>query len=212
MILLKKGDVFGEYELTEMGKMASNINEIHCLAISDLIFNEKAFSNLNVMELVSVLSVFCDIRLSDDNKIYSIDYVSANDKIKTAVKKIKSMYNKYYDEETTYETNFMFNYEIQYDLIEMVYKWANCDDEVQCQLIIKEMEQWDIYIGNFTKAILKICNIAMEMENICLIQNNLELLSVLKEVSHTLMKFIVTISHYIYKIFVIYIWHLNPKI
>ena len=34
-----------------MGKMASNINEIHCLAISDLIFNEKAFSNLNVMEL-----------------------------------------------------------------------------------------------------------------------------------------------------------------
>ena len=189
---IKKGDVFGEYELTEMGKMASNINEIHCLAISDLIFNEKAFSNLNVMELVSVLSVFCDIRLSDDNKIYSIDYVSANDKIKTAVKKIKSMYNKYYDEETTYETNFMFNYEIQYDLIEMVYKWANCDDEVQCQLIIKEMEQWDIYIGNFTKAILKICNIAMEMENICLIQNNLELLSVLKEVSHTLMKFIVT--------------------
>jgi hypothetical protein len=189
---IKKGDVFGEYELTEMGKMASNINEIHCLAISDLIFNEKAFSNLNVMELVSVLSVFCDIRLSDDNKIYSIDYVSANDKIKTAVKKIKSMYNKYYDEETTYETNFMFNYEIQYDLIEMVYKWANCDDEIQCQLIIKEMEQWDIYIGNFTKAILKICNIAMEMENICLIQNNLELLSVLKEVSHTLMKFIVT--------------------
>ena len=86
----------------------------------------------------------------------------------------------------------MFNYEIQYDLIDMVYKWANCDDEVQCQLIIKEMEQWDIYIGNFTKAILKICNIAMEMENICLIQNNLELLSVLKEVSHTLMKFIVT--------------------
>tara|TARA_B100001093_G_scaffold519498_1_gene608809 strand:+ start:1632 stop:4127 length:2496 start_codon:yes stop_codon:yes gene_type:complete len=189
---IKKGDVFGEYELTEMGKMASNINEIHCLAISDLIFNEKAFSNLNVMELVSVLSVFCDIRLSDDNKIYSIDYVSANDKIKTAVKKIKSMYNKYYDEETTYETNFMFNYEIQYDLIEMVYKWANCNDEVQCQLIIKEMGQWDIYIGNFTKAILKICNIAMEMENICLIQNNLELLSVLKEVPHTLMKFIVT--------------------
>ena len=55
---IKKGDVFGEYELTEMGKMASNINEIHCLAISDLIFNEKAFSNLNVMELVSVLSSF----------------------------------------------------------------------------------------------------------------------------------------------------------
>ena len=54
------------------------------------------------------------------------------------------------------------------------------------------MEQWDIYIGNFTKAILKICNIAMEMENACLIQNNLELLKTLREVSEKLKKFIVT--------------------
>ena len=163
---IKKGDEFGEYELTEMGKMASNINEIHSLAISDLLHNEHIFSNLNVVELVSVLSIFCDIRLSDDNKIFSIESTNVNENIRKNIKMIKKVIDCYYDKETFYETNFTFNYTIQYDLVEMVYKWANCNDEVQCQLIIKEMEQWDIYIGNFTKAILKICNIAMELENV----------------------------------------------
>jgi len=188
---ITKGDKFQEYDLTEMGKMASNINEIHCLAIAELV-NENVFTNLNVLELTSALSVFSDLRLPDNNKIHNIDYVNTNDKVKLTVKKIKKVYDKYYDEETCYETNFMFNYNIQYDLIEMVYKWANSDDEIECQNIIKEMEQWDIYIGNFTKAILKICNIAMEMENVCLIQNNLELLKTLREVSIKLKKFIVT--------------------
>ena len=160
--------------------------------MADLIYNKNVFENLNVIELTSVLSIFCDIRLSEENTIFSIDYVNANNKIKNSVRMIKQVYEKYYDEETSYETNFMFNYEIRYDLIEMVYRWASSTNEVECQLIIKEMEEWDIYIGNFTKAILKICNIAMELENVCLIQNNLELLTILKQVSDTLKKFIVT--------------------
>uniref|UniRef100_A0A6C0LWY7 Helicase n=1 Tax=viral metagenome TaxID=1070528 RepID=A0A6C0LWY7_9ZZZZ len=186
------GENEGEYELTEMGKMASNVNEIHYLAISDIIFNQNAFIGLSVTELTSVLSVFCDIRLSDENRIFSVDYVNTNDNVKKSVKMIKKAYDKYYDEETTYETNFMFKYELQYDLIEIVQKWANSEDAIACQNIIKEMEQWGIYIGNFTKAILKICNIAMELENVCLIQNNLELLKTLREVSDKLKKFIVT--------------------
>jgi len=179
-------------ELTEMGKMASNINEIHCLVIADLLVNDNLFSSLNVIEITSVLSIFCSIRLSDNYKIFSINYANANDKIKSSVKKIEKSLNKYYDEETMFETNFLFNYEIQYDLVEIVYKWASCEDEIECQNIIKEMGQWDIYIGNFTKAILKICNIASELENVCLIQNNLDLLKKLREVSNKLKKFIVT--------------------
>ena len=189
---IARGDCLNEYDLTEMGKMASNINEIHCLAIADLLVNENAFAELDVFELTSALSVLCDLRLSDNNKIHNIDYVNTNEKVKKTVKKIKNVYNKYYDEETRYETNFMFNYNIQYDLIEIVYKWAKSEDELECRLIIKDMEKWDIYIGSFTKAILKICNIAMEMENVCLIQNNLDMLKKLREVSNKLKKFIVT--------------------
>tara|TARA_B100000795_G_scaffold33647_1_gene22177 strand:- start:4836 stop:7313 length:2478 start_codon:yes stop_codon:yes gene_type:complete len=188
---ITKGDL-NEYILTDMGKMASNINEIHCLAIADLLVNQDLLKGLDVFEIVSVISIFCSLRLPNCNKIFSIDYANVNDKIKENIKQIKKGLDKYYDEETMYETNFLFNYEIQYDLAEIVYKWAKSEDEIECQNIIIGMEQWDIYIGNFTKAILKICNVAMEMENVCLIQNNLELLKKLREVSNKLKKFIVT--------------------
>jgi superfamily II RNA helicase len=188
---IAKGDL-NEYILTDMGKMASNINEIHCLSIADLLVNQDLLKGLDVFEIVSVLSIFCSLRLPDCNKIFSIDYANVNDKIKENIKQIKKGLDKYYDEETMHETNFLFNYEIQYDLAEIVYKWAKSEDEIECQNIIIGMQKWDIYIGNFTKAILKICNVAMEMENVCLIQNNLELLKKLREVSNKLKKFIVT--------------------
>ena len=189
---IKMGEYFQEYDLTDMGKMACNINEIHCLAIADLLFNDNIFESLSAIELSSVLSVFCDIRLSEENSIHSIDYVNTNNNVRNCIKKIKKKFDKYYDQETYYETNFMFNYDIQYNLIEIVYNWANSDNEEICHKVIKEMEQWDIYIGNFTKAILKICNIALELENVCLIQNNLPLLKKLREIPVILKKFIVT--------------------
>jgi superfamily II RNA helicase len=179
--------------LSEIGKMATNINEIHCLAVAELLEND-AFNNLDVCELVAVFSVFCDLRLSDENKIYSPDYVKADEKIIVSIKKIKNYYNKYYDEETKYETEFMFNYNLQYDLVELVYTWAKSDTSEQCQKILNDMQQWDIFIGNFSKAILKICNIAYELENICKLSNKYDLLENLKKVPDTLQKFMITNS------------------
>ena len=54
-------------ELTMKGKIAANINEIHSLALSDVLM-ENSFDNLTAEELVSVLSVFTSIRLSDEDK------------------------------------------------------------------------------------------------------------------------------------------------
>ena len=86
----------------------------------------------------------------------------------------------------------MFNYELQYDLVELVYKWTKAENESESLLILEELKKWDIHIGNFSKAILKICNIAMELENICLLQNDLTLLKKLKEIPFKLKKFVIT--------------------
>ena len=56
------------------------------------------------------------------------------------------------------------------------------------------MEQWDIFIGNFSKSILKICNIAYELENVCKITNKFDLLKKIKEVPGILQKFMITNS------------------
>ena len=179
--------------LTEKGKMATNINEVHCLAMAEMI-NDDLFDSLDVYQLVSLFSIFCDMRLSDENKIYSVGNVNCDDIIKSKVKIVKSMFNKYYDYETKHETEFMFNYNIQYDLIELVYNWSKSEDSERCQHLLKDMEQWDIFIGNFSKAILKICNIASELENVCKMTNKYDLLKKIKDVPGILQKFMITNS------------------
>jgi superfamily II RNA helicase len=189
--ILRKEGFVEEYELTDKGKMATNINEIHSLAISDTLV-EKTLHNLTVEKLVAVLSIFCDIRLSDENKIFNEKYAIDDEEIVLAIKKVKEKYNKYYDIETNNKTAFMFNYELQYDLVDLVYKWTKAENENESLLILEELKKWDIHIGNFSKAILKICNIAMELENICLLQNDLTLLKKLKEIPFKLKKFVIT--------------------
>ena len=63
--------------LTEMGKMATNINEVHCLVMAEMI-SDNLFDGLDIYQLVSLFSIFCDLRLSDENKIYSVDHVNCD--------------------------------------------------------------------------------------------------------------------------------------
>lgn len=189
--ILRKEGFVEEYELTDKGKMATYINEIHSLAISDILV-DKTLHNLTVEKLAAVLSIFCDIRLSDENKIFNEKYAIDDEEIVLAIKKVKEKYNKYYDIETNNKTAFMFNYELQYDLADLVYKWTKTENENESLLILEELKKWDIHIGNFSKAILKICNIAMELENTCLLQNDLTLLKKLKEIPFKLKKFVIT--------------------
>lgn len=178
------------YTLLETGKYAIGLNEIHSLAVAECFYN-KIFSDLNPCELACVLSVFCDIRLQDQDKIFNVDSAINNIKITGTVKKIKKSYDKYYDIETHYQTEFMFNYELQYDLIEIVHKWYNCKDENECIHILNEAKQWGIEIGNFNKAIMKICNIVNELEGLCLIQENVDLKHRLHDIPGNIMKFVI---------------------
>ena len=180
-----------EYKLTNKGIMATNINEIHSLAFVDVLMN-KTLDDLTVEKLAAVLSIFCDIRLSDENKIFNEKYATNDDEIIVAIGEIKKKYNKYYDIEAKNQTAFIFNYELQFDMVEIVYKWSNAENENESLKILGELKKWDIHIGNFSKAILKICNIAMELENICLLENNLELLKKLKQIPEKLKKFVIT--------------------
>ena len=49
-----------------------------------------------------------------------------------------------------------------------------------------------IFLGEFVKAMLKLCNICMELEKVCELTNDIELLQSLKTVPLLIMKFVVT--------------------
>ena len=179
-----------EITLLSRGKYAIGLNEIHSLAMAEAI-DLNIFQNLSPCELACTLSVFCDIRLNDQDKIFAVNYATKNTKIIEAIKSIKIVYNKYYDIETEYQTEFLFNYEIQYDLIEIIERWYKAENETECMNIINEAKKWGIEIGNYNKAIMKLCNIVNELESVCLLQENVDLKHRLHDIPENIMKFVI---------------------
>jgi len=176
---------------TIKGLMASNIHEIHPMAITDIL-KDRCLDDLRVEELVSVLSVFSSIRISQEDAYPNISSTSVNDKIKTAVKQIKGRLNYYYDIESKYQTNFTDSYDVQYDMCEYMYNWCSAENEADCNKIYIDAKKYNIYIGEFVKAILKIVNICNELEKACIIQENMKLLHTLSFVKDCVLKSIAT--------------------
>ena len=176
---------------TVKGMIAANLHEIHPLAVSDIL-KDGCLDNLRVEELVSVLSVFTSIRISQEHAYPNISSTSVNDKIKSAVKHIKNRLNYYYDIESHNQTNFTNSYNIQYDMCEYMYAWCSAENQAACNKIYIDAKKYNIYIGEFVKAILKIVNICKELEKACIIQENMKLLHTLSFVKDKVLKSIAT--------------------
>ena len=111
------------FKLTPLGEVSTTIHEIHSLVMAETFMNGVLF-DLTVEELVSVLSIFTDIRLRDDDKYFEVTNCNVNSKIKESIKHIKNLMNKYYDIESKNQTSFSENYEIHYDMCEFLYRWC----------------------------------------------------------------------------------------
>ena len=98
----------------------------------------------------------------------------------------------------SYETNCgVFtgsDYNIIYDLIDYVIKWCkDANDEASCKEILQTiLQEKNIFLGEFIKAILKINNIASECEKLCEYLGNMELLSKIKQIPLNTLKFVAT--------------------
>jgi hypothetical protein len=147
---------------------------------------------LTVEELVSVLSIFTHIKISEDQSYVDVSHTNVNDTIKKKVKTWKNILNKYYDIETKCKTNFTDNYTVHYDMCEFMYKWCYAENEVDCKLIYQEAKKYNIYMGEFVKAILKIVNICNELEKASVVQENMKLTHTLSLVKSKLLKSVAT--------------------
>ena len=74
------------YILKNRGKYAISLNEIHSLAMAEAL-DLKIFENLTPREIAATLSVFCDIRLSDQDRVFNVEYAIQSNKIIKVVKR-----------------------------------------------------------------------------------------------------------------------------
>jgi superfamily II RNA helicase len=165
--------------LTNKGKYSLCFQEVFSLPFGEAL-NNNIFDSLTPIEIVSCISCFTHIRLTDDNTVMSLNEDKLGENIINTIKTIENLYNKYND---LFDRNDIKNIEcseIQYNLCEIMLSWCNATDETACVKIINECKMYDIGLGDFVKAVLKINNICKELENQCIISENTEFLQKLK--------------------------------
>ena len=186
-----KIDETEKLHITHKSRYAANLREVPCMVFAEFLDSENV-KNLTTIEYVCVFSCFTDINVNEDYRSFSIS-TSHREMFRNAMSFIKDSINKYEDFETLERINTGTNYHIHYDLLDYIGDWCKATTIEDCKLIIQEVEKnKDIFIGDFVKAIIKINNIASEVERVAEFVGNIELLEKMKEIPHITLKYVAT--------------------
>ena len=122
-----------QLNLAIKGEIAMNIHEIDCLAITDII-TTGCLNNLKTKEMVAILSIFTDIRLSDENRINYIEDVNIPENVKNIIVNICQKIDKYNHLLDTCHVNYTKQH-INYDMCEYLYNWCDVTNETESHQI-----------------------------------------------------------------------------
>ena len=85
------------------------------------------------------------------------------------------------------------DYNMHFDLIDETIQWCDTTEETECKMILNDVvTNKDVFLGEFIKAILKINNISAELEKVCELIGDTELLHKLSRIPELTLKFIAT--------------------
>lgn len=190
-ILSVKGFINKDNTVSDKGKIASQLQEIHPLVFADIYAATKGFDSLSPIDIVALFSCFASISVKDEYKTHIPK--TANVELNDIAKEMYTLLEHYYSMELLEEVDSGSSYDIQYDLMLYAVMWCEASSEIECKAVIYDVKrEKDIFLGEFVKAILKINNIAKEFEKVCEVMNNMTLLGKLKEIPRLTLKYVVT--------------------
>jgi superfamily II RNA helicase len=190
-ILHKYNFIDNDWNVNISGDIASNILEIHPLVFFDSMLYTNYFKKYSTSEIIAILSCFTNLTISEDIK-YQRPFTN-NSSIKEVLEFIIERNSIYYDEECLLKINSGSDYNIHYQIVDEMIEWCNSENEIECIKVINKIKQvHNISVGEFIKSILKINNIGLEIEKICEITGNIELLYKIKKIPQLTLKYIVT--------------------
>lgn len=192
--LFKRDDyISSSGTLTLKGNYAANIREAHSLVFAEMLTSPE-FASLEACDLTVLLSCFAGLRVAEDDRE---QYVSADEPadLKAVLKiaaETAAACADFENEERVYASTGD-DMEISFDLMSLVREWYESEDEPACKLVVQRAQQEKgILLGEFTKAITKIVNIAAEVERVAEFAGDLAMVGRLRDVSKNLLKFVVT--------------------
>jgi len=177
-------------KLSVKGSLAKCFKEVPCLLFSELVFR-KDFSLLTDNKLASVLSCFTSTIVSNENRCNTLqqkDDIEIEQIMTIILCEIDNI--RSYEEDNYLETGE--SYDIHYDLMEYIVKWMEAETTEECKLILQQLEEKDIFLGEFTKAVLKIIAITNELVIAGQQIEDFELVKKAQNIGKRLQKYIVT--------------------
>jgi superfamily II RNA helicase len=178
------------YYLTNLGKMAASIAEVHSLIMAQFMITNNYFGNFSDKELVGIFSCFTDVKIPEDKRRYN-----PPDQLKAPISELAKLFNEYEDLENEENIRTGIHYEnaITYDMIELAMIWTECSDELQCRQFIQgDVADKGISVGEFNKAMMKIATISKELAKVAEEMGQIELLYKLSKIDGLVFKYVTT--------------------
>ena len=142
------------YTLTDKGKIACNINELHPLAIANIL-ESKILNNLDPNEIACVLSIFTNMKLSEENSVLDKHKLCISKKAINAIEIIEKEHHHFYDIQLSkkmedLQSNYLEN--IHYNMCDFVKEWWFADDANKCYKTVEKMKYYGVSLGKIIKA------------------------------------------------------------
>jgi superfamily II RNA helicase len=178
-------------KLTDKGKLALCMQEIPSVAFADFMMKQRdILKKCTSKEFATVLSVFANIRLREEDSVNSPINLKISDNTKYILNKLSKTL-KFWEDKEIRLMNKVEGYKIQYNICEIVRMWCDVKEGEQFR-IFEELRYWGIFLGDFVKAIKKIVSITNELEKYGNLIEDLSLIEKMKDIRSMLMKSIAT--------------------
>jgi superfamily II RNA helicase len=186
--LLTENGFLEDTALTSHGLVAAHLHEIHPLLGADLL-RHTSFMTYTPEQIVSVLSIFTDISLPEDQRAYG----PPKDSDPLVIKGIYILGGRLEEYARQELARGVYSPEVTftYDLVGVMGAWCACSTEQECKFFLQS-SLLDISLGDFTKAVLKIVVIVKELKAVAELTGNLTFLTALNEVEPLVLKYVAT--------------------
>ena len=186
--LLTKNEFLQDGTLSKDGLVAAHLHEIHPLLGADLL-RYTSFMTYTPEQIISVLSIFTDISLPEDQRAYG----PPKDADPVVIKVI-SLLGEWMESYARQElARGLYSPEVSFtfDLVGVMGAWCACETEEDCKNFLQRTLV-DISLGDFTKAVLKIVVIVKELKTVAELTENLAFLTALNQVEPLVLKYVAT--------------------
>ena len=179
------------WKLTELGIIASNIQEINGLVVARFLTEWDFLQDFTILQIIGLLSCFTDIRVPEDQS--ASRPITTDTFLKEKIEQVAGIFEDFLQEELKYhlKTGIDYNKSLNFDVIDDMIEWCGFKTEQECKFFIQnKLKEKEISVGEFTKAVLKISVMVKELESVCESIGKLNLMHKLSQIDGHILKYV----------------------